>query len=92
MNVDEASWYFGPGRDQSSGVYEIVPLVVGSDGTVSMVKIVCVSLSPRVEKPKSQEGNKSFVPEQRKSSVFRGFRGIPMYLNILRIVIMAMLQ
>ena len=24
----------------------------------------CVSLSPRIEKPKSQEGNKSFVPEQ----------------------------
>ena len=44
--------------------------VVESDGTVSIVKIV--SLSPRVEKPKSQEeGNKSFVPEQRKSSVFR---------------------
>ena len=37
------------------------PRVVESDGTVSIVKIV--SLSPRVEKPKSQEGNKSFVPE-----------------------------
>ena len=34
---------------------------VGSDGTVSIVKIV--SLSPRIEKPKSQEGNKSVVPE-----------------------------
>ena len=35
--------------------------VVGSDGTVSIVEIV--SLSPHVKKPKSQEGNKSFVPE-----------------------------
>ena len=26
------------------------------------------------KKPKSQEGNKSFVPEQRKSSVFHVFR------------------
>ena len=48
------------------------PRVVGSDGTVSIVKIML--LSPRVEKPKSQEGNKSFVPELKKvvsvSSVF----------------------
>ena len=42
----------------------------------------CVSLSPRVEKPKSQEGNKSFVPEQRKSSLLRG---IPMPMNVSRI-------
>ncbi len=34
------------------------PRVVGSDGTVSIFKSVC--LSPRVEKPKSQEGNKGF--------------------------------
>ena len=39
--------------------------------TVSIVKIVCVSLSPRVEKPKLKEGNKSFGPEPRESSVFR---------------------
>ena len=38
--------------------------VAGSDGTVSIVEIV--SLSPCVEKPKSQEGNKSFVPELKK--------------------------
>ena len=37
------------------------PRIVGSDGIVSIVEIV--SLSPRVEKPKSQVGNKSFVPE-----------------------------
>ena len=37
------------------------PRIVESDGTVSIVRIV--SISPHVEKPKSQEGNKSFVPE-----------------------------
>ena len=44
-----------------------------------------MSLSPRVEKPKSQEGNKSFVPELPRvvnvSSVFR----IPMHVNVSRI-------
>ncbi len=57
--------------------------VVGSDGTVSIVTIV--SLSPRVEKPKSQEDNKSFVPELKKvvsvsrdSFAYERFR----YLNI----------
>ena len=40
------------------------PHVVGSDGTDSIVEIM--SLSSRVEKPKSQEGNKSFVPELKK--------------------------
>ena len=49
------------------------PRVVWSDGTVRIVEIV--SLSPRVEKPKSQEGNKSFVSEPRESSVFRVFFG-----------------
>ena len=47
------------------------PCVVGSDGTVSIVKIV--SLSPHVEKPKSQEGNKSFVPELKKVVSVLGF-------------------
>ena len=53
---------FESGRGQVSWVY--VMHIVGSDGTVSIVKIV--SLSPRVGKPKSQEGNKSFVPELKK--------------------------
>ena len=57
--------------------------VVGSDGTVSIVEIV--SLSSRVERPKSQEGNKSFVPELPRvvsvSSVFR----IHMLVNVSRI-------
>ena len=37
---------------------------VGSDGTVSIVKN-CVALSS-CRKPKSQEGNKSFVPELKR--------------------------
>ena len=41
----------------------------------------CFSLSS-CWKPKRQEGNKSFVPEPRKSSVFRVFR-IPIRINIL---------
>ena len=61
------------------------PRVVGSDGTVSIVEIV--SLFPHVEKPKSQEGNKSFVPKPRDSSVFRVFFGFPMHVNVLRISI-----
>ena len=76
---------FGPGRVQL-GLRDVLRMV-GSDGTVSIVKIV--SLSPRVEKRKSQEGNKSFVPEPKESSVFRG---IPIYvyftyMNISHIVL-----
>ena len=41
-----------------------------AERTVSIVKIVCHSLSS-CRKPKSQEDNKSFVPEPRESSVFR---------------------
>ena len=40
--------------------------VVGSDGTVSTVEIVF--LSPRVEKPKSQEGNKLVFNSNRLTS------------------------
>ena len=47
------------------------PRVVGSDRMVSIVKIV--SLSARVKKPKSQEGNKSFVPELKKVVSVSGF-------------------
>ena len=39
------------------------PRVVGSDGTVSIVKIVPLLVS---KKKKSQEGNKNFVPELKK--------------------------
>ena len=55
--------------------------VVGSDGTVSIVKIV--SLSPRVEKPKSKECNKSFVPQRQCFECF--FFRIPMHMNVLHI-------
>ena len=41
------------------------PRVVRSDGTVSIVKIVSLSLSS-CWKPKTQEGNKSFVTELKK--------------------------
>ena len=59
-DLDGASW------DSSLG--EATPVVsagcarafVGSDETVSIEKFV--SLSPRVEKPKLNEGNKNFVP------------------------------
>ena len=47
LKPDEASWFLDL-------------RIVGLDGTVSIVEIVF--LSPRVEKPKSQEGNKSFIP------------------------------
>ena len=66
------------------------PRVVGPDGTVSIVKY-CVSLS-LCWKPKSQEGNKSFVPELKKVvSVSYAYERFT-YLYILRIVIMAILQ
>ena len=50
--------------------------VKADDGrTVSIEKLcLSLSLSPRVEKSKLKEGNKSFVPEPRESSVFRDFR------------------
>ena len=46
------------------------PRVVRSDGTVSIVKIVSLSLSPRVENLKVKKVI-SFIPEPRESSVFR---------------------
>ena len=48
------------------------PRVVGSDVTVSIVEIISLSF-PCVEKPKSQEGNKSFVPELKKVVSVSGF-------------------
>ena len=52
-----------------AGPVQLGESTVDDVGTVSIVKIV--SLSPRVEKTKSQEVNKRFVPEQLESSVFR---------------------
>ena len=48
--------------------------------TVSIERL-CLSLSS-CRKPKLKEGNKSFVPEPRRSSVFCVFR-IPMRMNII---------
>ena len=39
------------------------------------------NITSRVEKPKTQEGNKSFVPELKKSSVFRDFPYISVYFT-----------
>ena len=49
------------------------PRVVGSDGRVSIVKIVCVSLSPRIENLKVKKVIKSFVPELKKVVCVSGF-------------------
>ena len=80
LDIDEASWFFGPGRGQSSYGLGGAPHVVGSDGTVRIAKIVCLSLL--VLKTWIKKGNKSFVSEPRESSLFRVFR-IPMSMNIL---------
>ena len=57
------------GRGQSSCVLRDAPRVVGSDGTVSIVKIVCVS--PRVENLKVKKVIKVSYLNYRESSVFR---------------------
>ena len=67
--------WFGPRRVQlfAAGcacVGWVSELRADAGRTVSIVKIVSLSLSS-CWKPKSQEGNKSFVPEPRESSVFR---------------------
>ena len=64
LKLDEASWFL----DLGEGSLQDAPRVVGSYGAVSILKIVSLS---SCWKPKSQEGNKSFVPEPRESSVFR---------------------
>ena len=79
---------FGPVMDHR------MPARCWSDGTVSIVEIV--SLSSRVEKPKSQDGNKSFVPELKKVISVSGFLCmwtfyVSVYLYILRNHILAIL-
>ena len=66
--------------DESSCVLRDVPRVVGSDGTVSIVKIV--SLSPRVENLKVKKVIKVSYLNQESCQCFVFF-GIPMHLNIL---------
>ena len=65
---------FGPGRGQSSWWLRDAPRVVGSDGAVSIVKIVCLSLSPRVENLKVKKVIKVSYLNYRESSVFWVFR------------------
>ena len=81
LRLDEASWFFGSGRGQSSlwttgcaREHWLGQWVESWRWTNSQHRKI-VSLSPRVEKPKLKEGNKSFVPEPRESSVFRVFFG-----------------
>ena len=50
--------------------------------TVSIEKLSLSLFLSSCRKPKLKEGNKSFVPEPRESSVFRVYR-IPMHMNIL---------
>ena len=51
--------------------YEMCRAFVGSDGTVSIVKIV--SLFPRVEKLKVKQVNKRFIPELKRVVSVSGF-------------------
>ena len=70
LNLDESSWFLSWVRPVQLGL---------RDGTVSIVKIVSLSLCL---KPKSKEGNKSFIPELKKS---RQCFEIPMHVNVLHI-------
>ena len=81
LDLDEASWFFWPGRGQwvyglrGAHARWLSQWVESWWWTNSQHrKIVCLSLSPRVEKSKLKEGNKSFLPEPRDPSVFRVFR------------------
>ena len=84
LNLDEASWFLDLG--EASPVGSTRCAARGRVRWNSQHSKKCVSLSS-CWKPKSQEGNKSFVPELKKvvsvSSVFR----IPMHMNILQIPI-----
>ena len=80
LKLDEANWFLDMG--EASPVGSTRCAARGGIKWNSQQSKNCVSLSERW-KPKSQGGNKSFVPEQRKSSVFRVFR-IPMHMNIVR--------
>ena len=81
---------------QASWGLQDAPLVVGLDGTVSIVRIV--SLSPRVENLKVKKVIKVSYLNQDIVMTSSVFRGIPMHVNIFtylyisRIHIMAILQ
>ena len=75
LDFDEASWFFGPGRDQSTYGLGGALHIVGSDGTVIIVEIVCLSLSPHVENLNLRKVIKvSYLnQESRQCFVFFGF-------------------
>ena len=97
LKLDEASWFLDLGEASSVGSTRCAARDVARWNSPHSKK--CVSLSS-CRKPKSQEGNKSFVPESRKSSVFRVFFRFrifrifyaSVYLYILRNHILAMLH
>ena len=79
---------FGPGRVHL-GLRD-APRVVGSDETVSIVKIM--STSPHVENLNLKKVIKVSYLNYRESSVFRVFFGFPCIMNISHIRIMAILN
>ena len=80
LKLDKAGWFLRWARPVLLGLRD-ASREVGSDGTVSIAKIESLS---SCWKPKRQEVNKSFVPEQRESSVLRAYFGIPMPVNVSR--------
>ena len=93
-DLDEKSWFLSRARPVQLGLWD-VPRMVGSDGTVSTVKIV--SLSPCVENLKVKEVIKVSYLNYRESSVFCVFRdsyacGRFTYMYISRIRISDMLH
>ena len=84
LNLDEVSWFLDLG--EASPVGSTRCAACSGVRWNSQHSKDCVSLSLS-QKPKSQEGNKSFVPELlRVVSVLSVFR-IPMHMNVLQIQI-----
>ena len=71
LSLEEASWFSSLG--QARPVKSTRCAARGGARWISQHSRNCVSLFS-CWKPKSQKGNKSFVPEPRESSVFRVFR------------------
>ena len=74
LTLDKASWFLSLGKASPVGAYRMRRTFVGSDGMVSIVKIVCLSLSS-CRKTKLKKSNVSYL-NYRESSVFRVFRCI----------------
>ena len=83
LNQDEASWFFGPGRGQSS----YVSMRCAARGGVrwnSQHSKNCVSLSPRFENLKVKKVIKVSYLNKESRQCFSYF-GIPMHKNVLYI-------